>query len=229
VNTLVLALYAEGRTDERFLPIVIQRTAERILAQSGLQVVDVPAPLVLDGSIYRRYPGRAERILEAARLARGYHALVIHADADYPTPERAMIERIKPGLILVRGSEETVCEQVVPIVPVQMTEAWMLVDSRAVCEVIGTSVDDQLLGLPQSARQVESDNDPKSTLSQVVRNALADRPRRRRRLDVGTLYEPLARQIRLELLSMVPSYARFVCDLTEVLVDLHMVTSEDKD
>jgi hypothetical protein len=222
MNSLVLALYAEGRTDERFLPIVIQRTAEQILAQRGSQVVDVPAPTVLEGSMDRKPSRRAERILEAARCAHGYHALIVHADADHPTPERALEERIEPGLDLVRRSQKAVCEQVIPIVPVQMTEAWMLVDSGALCEVIGTNVDAASLGLPQHARQVESDAAPKRTLNRAIQNALAGRPRRRRRLEVGTLYEPLARQIRLARLSGIPSYARFAGDLTDLLLRLHM-------
>lgn len=49
MTTLVLALYAEGRTDERFLPIVIQRTAEEILAQRGRTTVYVLEPIVLSG------------------------------------------------------------------------------------------------------------------------------------------------------------------------------------
>lgn len=122
MNSLVLALYAEGRTDERFLPVVIQRTAEQILAQRGCQVVDVPDPIVVDGSIDREHRGRAERILEAARRARGYHALIVHADADHPTPDRSIEERIQPGLHLVHRSEEAVCRQLVPIVSVQMTD-----------------------------------------------------------------------------------------------------------
>lgn len=222
MNSLVLALYAEGRTDERFLPVMIQRTAEQILAQRGCQVVDVPDPIVVDGSIDRQYPGRAERILEAARRARGYHALIVHADADHPTPDRAIEERLQPGLHLVHRSAEAVCRQLVPIVPVQRTEAWMLADSAALCEVVGTRLDARSLGLPQYAHLVESDADPKRTLNQVIQAALADRPRRRRRLDAGTLYEPLARQISLARLQAVPSYTRFVIDLTHLLIGLHM-------
>ena len=222
MNALVLALYAEGRTDDRFLPIVIQRTAEQILAQRGRQVADVHAPIVVNGGIDRMHRGRAERILEAARRAHGYHALIVHADADHPTPDRAMEERIQPGIELVRQSEEAVCEQLVPIVPVQMTEGWMLADSRALCEVIGTDLDARSLELPQYAHQVESDADPKLTLNQAIQNALAGRPRRRRRLDMGTLYEPLARQMSLARLRTVPSYARFVGELTDLLIHLHM-------
>jgi len=222
MSTLVMALYVEGRPDERFLPIVIQRTVERILAQRGRTIVDVLEPVVLARSIDRRFQTRVDRILEAARRSAGYHALIIHADADHPTPERAMEERIRPGFEQVRNAQERVCDKLVPIIPVRMTEAWMLVDSEALRMVIGVSADTQMLALPTRPRQVESDLDPKQTFRQAVQNALVHRSRRRRRIDLGAIYEPLARQINMERLNEVPAYQQFVSDMTDTLIDLHL-------
>jgi hypothetical protein len=222
MTTLVLGLYAEGRTDERFLPMVIQRTVERILIQRGRFTIDVLEPIVLNHSIDRK--GEDQRILEAARRAVGYHALIVHADADAPSPERALNNRFKPGLERVQQAlqaEEQVCDHLAPIIPVQMTEAWMLADPEALRLVIGTNIPARTLGLPTRTRQVEADADPKQTLKQVMQMALAHRPRRRRRVDLGVLYEPLGRQISLERLGAVPAYQRFVEDVTETLIDLH--------
>lgn len=222
MTTLALALYAEGRTDERFLPIVIQRTAERILYQRGRKPVDVFGPVVLNHNIVRTFKGRAECILEAARRSAGYHALIVHADADHPSPDRAAIERIQPGFDLVHRAKESVCHQLLPIIPVQMTEAWMLADPEALRQVIGTNLETQALGLPAQAHLVESDTNPKQTLNQALQCALAHRPRRRRRIDPGTVYEPLARQINLERLGAVAAYQRFVHDMVQVLIALHL-------
>ena len=38
---LYMALYTEGRTDDRFLPILIERTVERIVSQSKAEIVSV--------------------------------------------------------------------------------------------------------------------------------------------------------------------------------------------
>lgn len=222
MTTLVLALYAEGRTDERFLPIVIQRTAEQILVQRGRITVDVLEPIVLNRTIDRQFPRRVERILEAARRSAGYHMLIVHADADHPTPDRAMRERIQPGFERVHNADEPVCDELLPIIPVQMTEAWMLADPEALQAVIGTDVEAQALGLPARAHQVESEPDPKQILRQTIQNALAHRSRRRRRIDLGTVYEPLARQISLRRLRAVPAYRQFVSDMTETLIALHL-------
>jgi hypothetical protein len=47
MSVLVVALYAEGSTDNRFLPPIIQRTAERIIAQDGQGLVDVSEPMIM--------------------------------------------------------------------------------------------------------------------------------------------------------------------------------------
>jgi hypothetical protein len=226
MTSLVMALYAEGRTDEGFLPVVIQRTAEQVLARRGNTVVDVLEPIVLNHTIDLQFRARDERILEAARRASGFHALIVHADADYPTSVRALQERFLPGQALVdqaRVARESVCDHLVPIIPIQTTEAWMLADHAALCEVIGANLTAEALGIPAHPHQVESDPDPKRTLNTVIQRALAQRPRRRRRIDLRSVYEPLARQINLVRLSSVPAYTQFMADLTQTLIALHLV------
>ena len=218
---LVLALYAEGRTDERFLPIVIQRTAERLILQKSSRNVDVLEPSVLDGEIDEKYDKRTERVLEAARRAKGYHALIVHADADAPTPKQALQNRILPGMQAARNRNDT-CPLLVPLVPVRMTEAWMLSDPDALKRVVGTNLKPEELGLPASPHQVESVKDPKDLLEQVVQNAWRSR-RRRRRLKIGELYEPLAYLISLDRLRSVPSYRQFKNDLAKALTQLGFI------
>ena len=121
MTMLTLALYCEGRTDERFLPILIQRTIEQVLLQRGRSVVDVLEPSIV--RLEASFSSQAERSLTAARQTAGYHVLIVHADADYPTPRRALDERFLPGLNLVRHASGPKCEIVVPLIPVRMTEA----------------------------------------------------------------------------------------------------------
>lgn len=226
MTTLVLALYAEGRTDERFLPVIAQRTAEDILARQGRATVDVLEPISLNRDIDRQFRRRVERIVEAARRAFGYHALIIHADADHPAAEQALEERIQPGIEAAQ-SRDSVCHELIPLVPVQKVEAWMLADAEALRQVVGTSVDANVLGLPARPHQVESEPDPKWRLQQAVQVALANRPRRRRQLNIGELYEPLARRIRLVQSRGVPAYRQFVNDLTGALVELGLAWPEE--
>lgn len=75
MKDIVLALYAEGRTDERFMPIIIQRTAQEIVAQRGRAIGDVLD--VYTVTLETPYATRAECIAAAARRTIGYHALII--------------------------------------------------------------------------------------------------------------------------------------------------------
>jgi hypothetical protein len=218
MQTVVLALVAEGATDERFLPVIIQRTVQHIVAGRGRTVVDVLEPQLV--RIDPQVSGQAERILAAARETAGYHALVIHADADHPTRERAWTERIAPGVARVRAAG--INHHLVPLIPVQMTEAWLLADPEALRQIIGTSMTANELRLLARAHQVESDPDPKQTLNELVRRATAHR-RRRRPVRVGDLFAPLARTIHLERLQGVPAYRQFVADISSVLMALHMI------
>ena len=47
MNMLVMGLYVEGPTDNRFLPVIIQRTAEYILRQYDRDEVTVIEPIVI--------------------------------------------------------------------------------------------------------------------------------------------------------------------------------------
>ncbi len=220
MKSLVLALYVEGRSDERFLPIIVQRTVERILMNHSQSDIDVLPPLVLEPP--RDTKERAERILVVARQARGYHILIIHADADHPTPEKARHERIQPGFELVRQTKDGVCNHLVAIIPVRMIEAWMLADGQALQKVIGTDLDAESLGIPKQPQQVEAIIQPKQTLVQAIQNGFARRSRRSRQPNLGSLYEPLAQLINLDILQKVPAYQQFIDDLTTTLIALHL-------
>lgn len=218
MTVLVLALYAEGPSDTRFLPPIIYRTSESIINQVGQRVVDISEPIIVP----KKQGSREECIFEASRYASGCHALVVHSDADHRTPDRALRERIQPGFNRVHSSSENVCKNLIPVIPVQMIEAWMLADPETLREVIGTDISTQNLGLPNKAAQVEFDSDPKRTLREVVQKANVARSRRRQ-IDLSTRYERLARQISLERLSNVPSYKQFVHDLAKTLAELQFI------
>jgi hypothetical protein len=223
MTAFVSAIYAEGRTDERFLPTIIQRTAADLLARRGRNLVDVLDPVVLNAD---PEDSRADKILSVARRASGYHVLFVHADADRPTADQAYRERINPGVQRVRAAldaGEDVCQTLTPVVPIQMLEAWLLADPDALRTVIGTNMQPTELDIPSTPGQIEGLADPKQQITEIIRRAYAHRARRRRRFNLGEFYQPLASQIRLERLAQLPAYQRFVDDLATALVDLDFI------
>jgi hypothetical protein len=58
----------------------------------------------------------------------------------------------------------------VPIIPIRMTEAWLLLDEAAIRSVAGQPSGNMPLGLPVASK-VESVPDPKATLQAALRTA----------------------------------------------------------
>ena len=224
MKQLVLALYAEGRTDERFLPVIVQRTADRLLSELALAPVDVLEPILLEAD--ESASSREECILSVARQASGFHALIVHSDADAPTADTALQQRFKPGQRLVHQSEDVACRDLLPIVPVRMTEAWMMVDGEAFREVVGTDLAASQLGFPDHPHQVETILDPEHELSEALRQVFAMR-RQRKKARLGQYYEPLARRIGLDRLDHVPAFQQFLRDLACILESLHFIRRTD--
>jgi len=220
MNVLVLGLYAEGPTDNRFLPVVIQRTSELVLAQYDCTDIEALEPIVI-----KKDPGissRGECILQAAREAAEYHALIVHSDADNRTYKQALIELFNPGYELVQRMEGNLCKDLLPIIPVRMVEAWMLADHETLREILRTSLATRDLGLHDKPRQVELYQDPKEALKQAVQKIYPNRPRRWSRI-MGELYAELAPEISLERLSEVPAYQQFKADLIATLKKLNFI------
>lgn len=224
--TLVTALAVEGKTDERFLPIILQRKLEQIIAQYAVKTIDVMEPMIITSK--QHVDNLEEKVVNLAREASGFHMLLIHIDADASSSDKALRERFDPGIQLVyqrKARGENFCQEIIPIIPVRMTEAWMLADAETLHQAIGTHVPVQSLGLPQNPHQVESLADPKEALKQAINRALADRPRRRRNLyaELVSLHQSIAQAIPLEQLDKVPAFQALGNQLHEALRVLHFI------
>lgn len=219
MSTLLLALYCEGSTDHRFLPPVISQTARRILDNHQRNNTDVASIRLVEVKKKKR----PESILQAAREALGFHALIVHTDADYPSPDKAWYERFEPGYKLVQQTKEDVGRDLLPIIPVQAIEAWMLADYELLLEEIGTKLNAYDLDIPVKANQVEAISKPKLRLKKAIRTAYAGRSKRHREIDIDFLYQPIGERIKLERLMEVPSYVQFVEDLTDTLRTLNVI------
>src|SRR6266567_5305566 len=176
---VTLALYAEGPTDGNtdkgfdFLPQVIRRTTANILLQHG-QSSDVLLPYFR----CKKPAGVTKQdqcILHVARETFGYHALIIHSDGDDRGYKQTVAERFQLGkdlvLLTAKNMHEKICIDLVPIIPIRMTEAWMLADPDALRTVLGTKMEASTLGIPLQAKRVEKELDPKETLNHVIKKA----------------------------------------------------------
>jgi len=218
MRTLTLTLLAEGNTDDRFLPSIIQRTAQSILISRNATDIDIWAPIPISRN---KVDGEnlETRILNAARMANGMHILFIHQDADSREIGTCYAERIEPGLRLVQMEDDGVCKHIVPVIPVRNIEAWLLCDPDTLIRVVGTPMTPEELGIAMPPQSVERIIDPKQRFQEVVRSALSRR--RGSKPDTGIYFERLGREINLDLLSRVPAYISFRNRLHTCLQELN--------
>ncbi len=225
MDVLVLGLYAEGRTDERFLPIIIRRTAEQILLQHKQIDIDVLDPIIVKKTV--GVQGRENEILQAAYDAEGYDALVIHSDSDSRTREQTLHQRFEPGKRLVQSCTARVCQHVIPIITVRMVEAWLLADYDTLRKTLGTNLDAKDLNLPEKAKQVESFRDPKQAIDLVIRKIYPNQAHQWARIR-GELYAKLAPRIHLGQLEKLDAYKQFKEDLTNILLILGKIPAKHR-
>jgi hypothetical protein len=219
MNTLSLALYSEGSTDNRFLPSIIVNTARHILDNHHQNETGVSPIRLIEVQNKNKRP---EAILQAAYEASENHALIVHADADHPKADNARNERFDPGLHLVQQKNGNLCKNLLPIIPIQAIEAWMLADCEMLLIELRTDLSARELGIPEKASLVESISKPKLRLNEAI--ARVNKYRRpHQRVNIRFLYEPLGQRIRLDRLKQLNAYKQFEKELTQVFIDLNLI------
>lgn len=143
---------------------------ERIAAELGIET-QVTAP---DAAMLPPHDGTvAGKLRSIQRLGGSYAAVFIHRDADRAGREarvaeiRDAVNQVMPGVIHAA------------VVPVRMTEAWLLLDEQLIREVAGNPNGRVPLRLP-SANEAERIADPKALLKELLVTASELTGRRRR-------------------------------------------------
>lgn len=202
---VMLGLLYEGTTDARFLKSLVRRTFENIAREcwGDVEILD-PVDLKTKTKQF------VEEVLKAAEIGlheHGITVLCVHADADNEKDETTYRHKIEPAKKALKESSEILCANLVPIVPVQMQEAWLLADLVELKRQIGTNKSDTELGLN---RKPEEFSDPKQAITDAIRIAREGMTKRRREdLKIGELYQPLGQSIPLASLQKLPSYRKF--------------------
>lgn len=139
----------------------------------------------------------------------GISVLCIHADSDAKTLDEVEDYKFTPLIKQLNDlSSEEYCKTIVPVIPIHMTEAWMLADKDLLKEKIGAKTKrDSDLGIE---RNPESYADPKQIIENAVRIAQEEKTKRRRNeLTINDLYKELGQSISLENLRQIPSFCSF--------------------
>lgn len=160
-------LLADGPSDEP-----LGRHVARIAQRHGVEL-DVVAPDLrrLEPAPGLPVPDRLRAVLS---VDEAFDLVIVHRDAEGQDRQfrreeiRAGVDEVKPGLPSL------------PVIPVRMTEAWLLVDEAAIRRVAGRPTSTDALDLP-SPERVEQVPDAKRVLQRALETASGARGRRLRR------------------------------------------------
>jgi hypothetical protein len=220
VHFIGLALYAEGPTDYYFLrPLLLRLCSDICLRKASAPVEFSEEVLALNHSKTMEDRPRPQRILDAAKQARGaWRILFVHTDGA-GDPERARHALAEPALDLLR--QECATDGIgIAVVPVRETEAWSLVDGSALRAVFGTNLEDRQLGLPP-INGVESLPDPKQTLDDAF--AATKPPPTRKRKGASPMLSALGDAVSLDRLRHLNGFRRLERDLEVALRQLNVL------
>ncbi|WP_281185337.1 DUF4276 family protein [Trichlorobacter lovleyi] len=220
MHYLGLALYAEGPTDYSFLRPLLQRLCEDICMQESTQPVEVSEVNPLNHHISINDAPREQRILEAAKDARGsWNLLFVHADGAGDSV-RARTQQVQPAIDLLQ--QELSREGTgVAVIPIRETEAWAICDGDALRQVFGTTLNDEQMELPRLPSLVESDLDPKETLRKAFLHTTPSG--RHRKQGVSPMLNALGEQVSLQQLRRLTAFAVLEHELKQALRQLRIL------
>lgn len=183
----------------RFL-LVCDGSADQYLVQHIRRLLIELGDGSPDGDAW--YHGRrlSDRIRSGLEYSSSVDCLFIHRDAEHPSQVSNRRDEMVNAL-----REAEYADLWVGIIPIRMTEAWLLLDESSIRRVSGSPNGTNELRVPRP-RDVEGIVDPKSELNRMLTEASGARGRRRRRIQKEL---PRMRRQLLEDLAVSP-------DLTQV-------------
>lgn len=206
-NIVTIAFSTEGTTDKRFLASIIRKTFEKVAFECE-STIEVYEPVYIQPVTSQNKLSFVQSVESISKLAfdRGINILCIHVDADHSSDNEVFNNKINPAFSAVQQLPIETCKNLVSIVPIRMSEAWMLADNELLKTEIGTTKTDQDLIL---TRDPESVANPKHCIEEALRIAQDHLPKRRGRVTISELYQPIGQQISLEKLEALSSYRKF--------------------
>nr|MDT0663059.1 DUF4276 family protein [Micromonospora sp. DSM 115978] len=201
---LSTALVSEGVTDDQFLPRLLSRALTELCLtefDDSVEVAEVQ-PLRDHGG-----PSSIGQLLDIVEGNKGAFNLIFFHRDQGANPHRVREEWLEP--LRKRWVGRT--EQLVAVVPVRETEAWLLADGQALRDALGVRWSDADMGLPASPREVERVVDPKKLLNDVTGRVSRT---------VTDHFGQLGELVSLQRLDSVPAYRRWWDDTRNALESL---------
>jgi hypothetical protein len=194
-------LVADGSSDRMLIPILQKLLAD---LSKNTSFADIMFATVRADSL-------GERIAQAVTMY-PCDIIFVHRDAENQPPDLRYLE-INASCSKLSG------QRLVSVVPVRMTEAWLLVAPDAILKSVGNKDSNFPLNLPDIKR-IES-CDAKTLLDAALNTAVNLNSRRRRRFRPEEYRTRVAELLTsVEPLRRLPSFLRLEADLRNALMTL---------
>jgi Domain of unknown function (DUF4276) len=218
-NFILAGLFTEGTTDNRFLSSVVERTLENVAFDcSGEIEIKVEIITIKKSGLKFR-----EQVLEASKIAFdkfGILLLFVHTDSDSNSDELIFQSKIIPTQKTLLEQDDSFCKHLIAIVPIQMTESWMIADKKLLKDEIGIEKTNSELGIHQNPELIKN---PKFIIEEIIRFSKENETKRTRNrgLKITDLYQIIGQKIDLSELEKLSSYLKFKNALIDKLKELN--------
>lgn len=219
-NFILAGLFTEGTTDIRFLESVVKTTLENLAIEcSGY--IETELEII---KIEKTGLSFNQQVLKAAEKAKNDFEILIlfiHIDSDNRDDSLVFKSKIIPAIELINQQEDdAVCKKIVAIVPIQMTESWMLADKELLKSEIGIEGSDLELGIHRNPEEIAN---PKAVIENIIRISKESQVKRKRNkgLLIADLYQIIGQKTDVSQLEKLASYMKFKNSLTEKLKELN--------
>lgn len=218
-NFILTGLFTEGITDVRFLSSVVERTLIEV-AYDCTGDIETALEII---SINKSGLSFNEQVLEASKVASekfGVLLLFVHTDSDAINDDLIFQSKIIPAQKILLQQDNSYCKNIVAIVPIQMTESWMIADKCLLKEEIGIEKSDVELNIHLNPETITN---PKNVIESIIRLSKEDETKRKRNkgLLISDLYQIIGQKIEISELEKLTSYLKFKSSLIEKLRELN--------
>lgn len=197
-------LITDGSSDRALMPILTW-----LLIELGVNI-----PIQSAWADLARLPHPPKKLADRIERAIALYPcdlLFVHRDAE-KEPRQKRVSEINQAVELIPPDIRL---PIVCVIPVKMTEAWLLIDERAIREAAGNPKGNKTLNLPKLSK-IEALSDPKETLEALLELARGHSPRKKQTVSITRIAELIDD---FQPLKQLPAFIALEFELKQTLGD----------
>lgn len=133
-------------------------------------------------------------------------------------------EKFIPLFESIKSNDKLICKEIIPVIPVQMIESWMLADIGLFLDEISTYKTKTELGLNGNP---ETFTNPKNKIKEALQIINKEKPKKRRKdLQISDLYQIIGQKIEIDELLKLNSFRKFYNQISESLQNLKYINKK---